>query len=246
MKSIKKILLLFATLPVFASCQSTLEDGYLDFEKLNFSTFSAKQYYSKSLKAEWADFHKKRKSNQKEIYFFQSEADTIDINGSDFRMVKPEFIMFRQTGVGRDNWNDDYNLGFLKNLKFDEVHAITDLKNNLLLISGINEKASKDDLMKFVNSLTKLYGNPTVTSVSSGMSSYDLKKWDFKDKKIVLVSDGKLDHKNLILNEDEKNYIKDFETGKYLSTTIYICKNEYYDVFKKMSTRIGFMTKFEK
>lgn len=242
----KKILILSTFLPLFASCQSNLEDGYLNFEKLNFTTFSAKKYYSKSSKAEWADFYKMKKSNQNEIYFFQSEADTIDISGNGFNVVKPYCIIYRQTGVGRSNWKEDYNVGFFSGLKFDEVHAITDLENNLLLISGIDDKVTKENLEKFITELTKLYGNPTMTNISSGMSSYDLKKWDFEDKKIVLVSDGKLDYKNVILNENQKKHIQDIESKKHTAATLFICKNEYYDVFKEMTMRVGFMNKFEK
>jgi hypothetical protein len=242
----KKILILFTILPLLASCQSSLEDGNLDFEKLNFATFNAKKYYSKSLKAEWADYHKMRKGNQKEIYFFQADADTIDINGNDFRIVEPYAITYRQTGVGRSNWDKDYCVGFLKNLKFEEVNAITDLKNNLLIISGEADSIKTENIEKFSNELTKLYGNPTVTNVSSGMSSYDIKKWNFKDKIIALVSDGKLDYKNVILNENQKKYIKEIESRNHTSVSLFICKNEYYDVFRKMSMRTGFMTKFEK
>ena len=242
----KKILTLILILPLLASCQSSLEDGNLDFEKLNFATFNPKKYYSKSLKAQWADYHKMRKSNQKEIYFFQADADTIDVEGKDYRIVEPYAIAYSQTGIGRSNWNKDYCVGFFKNLKFDEVNAITDLKNNLLIISGTTGSIKIEIIEKFSSELTQLYGNPILTNVSSGMSSYDIKKWNFEDKIITLVSNGKLDYKNVILNENEKKHIKEIESRNHTSATLYICRNEYYDVFSKMSMRTGFMTKFEK
>jgi len=242
----KKILTLILIFPLLASCQSSLEDGNLDFEKLNFATFNSKKYYSKSLKAEWADYHKMRKNNQKEIYFFQADVDTIDVEGKDYRIVEPYAIAYSQTGIGRSNWNKDYCVGFFKNLKFDEVNAITDLKNNLLIISGTTGSIKIEIIEKFSSELTQLYGNPILTNVSSGMSSYDIKKWNFEDKIITLVSNGKLDYKNVILNENEKKHIKKIESRNHTSATLYICRNEYYDVFSKMSMRTGFMTKFEK
>jgi len=245
-KQMKKILLLFTILPFFASCQSSLEDGNLDFEKLNFGRFNTKEYYSKSLKAEWTDYHKMRKSDLKEIYFFQADADTIDVDGNDFRIVEPYAITYRQTGIGRSNWNKDYCVGFFKNLKFDEVNAITDLKNNLLIISGTTDSIKTEIIEKFSTELTQLYGNPVLTNISSGMSSYDIKKWNFEDKIIALVSDGKLDYKNVILNESQKKYIKEIESRNHTSATLFICRNGYYDVFTKMNMRTGFMTKFEK
>ena len=245
-KQMKKILLLFTILPFFASCQSSLEDGNLDFEKLQFGRFNAKEYYSKSLKAEWADYHKMVKSNQKEIYFFQSDADTIDVDGNDFRIVEPYAITYRQTSVGRRNWNKNYSVGFFKNLKFDKVNTITDLKNNLLIVSGETDSVNTENIEKFSTELSKLYGSPTITNVSSGMSSYDIKKWNFEDKIIALVSDGKLNYKNVILNENQKKYIKEIESRNHTSASLFICRNGYYDVFSKMSMRTGFMTKFEK
>lgn len=78
------------------------------------------------------------------------------------------------------------------------------------------------------------------------MSSYDIKKWNFEDKIIALVSDGKLDYKNVILNEDQKKDIKEIESRNHTSATLFICRNEYYNVFSKMSSSTGFMVKFEK
>ncbi|USL95203.1 hypothetical protein D1J36_007940 [Riemerella anatipestifer] len=242
----RTILILFVIFPLLASCQSSLEDGNLDFEKLNFDTFNTRKYYSKSLKAEWADYHKMRKSNQKEIYFFQSESDTIDIDGNDFRIVEPYAIIYSQTGIGRSNWNKDYCVGFLKNLKFDEVNAITDLKNNLLMILGETGSIRTEDIEKFSMELTKLYGNPTLTNVSFGMSSYDIKKWNFEDKIISLVSFGKIDYQNVILDENQKKYIKEIESRNHTFATLFICRSGYYDVFRKMNTRKGFMVRFEK
>lgn len=242
----EKILTLIIILPLFESCQSSLEDGNLDFEKLNFATFNSKKYYSKSLKAEWADYHKMRKSNQKEIYFFQADADTIDVDGNDFRIAEPYAITYSQTGTGRRNWNKDYCVGFFKNLKFEEVNAITDLKNKLLIISGTTESIKTANIEKFLTELTKLYGNPTSTNVAAGMSSYDIKKWNFEDKIIALVSDGKLDYKNVILNGDQKKKIKEIESRNHTSATLFICRTEYYKVFSKMSRSTGFMVKFEK
>lgn len=45
------------------------------------------------MKAEWTEYHKMRKSNQKEIYFFQADVDTIDIDGNDFRIAEPYAII---------------------------------------------------------------------------------------------------------------------------------------------------------
>ncbi|WP_346986207.1 hypothetical protein [Chryseobacterium sp. POE27] len=126
-----------------------------------------------------ADYHKMRKSDQKQIYFFQADADTIDVSGNDFKNIEPYAITYRQTGIGRRNWSEDYSVGIFRNLKFDEVNAITDLKNNLLLISGTTDSVRIENIEKFIKELTKLYGNPTVSNVASGMSSYDLKKVGF-------------------------------------------------------------------
>lgn len=47
----------------FTSCSSQvyLEDGNFNLEKINLSSFNAKEFYSKSLIAEWSDYHKKKK-----------------------------------------------------------------------------------------------------------------------------------------------------------------------------------------
>lgn len=240
----KKIVTLILILNLSASCQSSLEDGNLNLEKLNFSTFNAKKYYSSSLNAEWADYHEMKKNNQEEIYFFQAETDTIDIDGDHYNVIEPYAINYRQTTIGSLNWNTDYCVGFFKNLKFESINAVTDLNNNLLIISGTTDSVGTIDVEKFSTELTKSYGKPTLTYVSSGLSTYDMKKWNSGDKVITLVSNGKLSYQNAILDSNEIKLFNEIENRRHTSATIFICRNEYYDVFNKMSTRIGFMTLF--
>lgn len=245
-KQMKRVVVIFALVALVVSCQSKLADGYLNVEEVNFASFSAKKYYSDALKAEWSDYHKKRKSSEEAVYFFQAEVDTIDQSGSNFQREALYCLTYNQTGIGRSNWETGYNVGFFRNLQFDDINAVTDLDDTLLLLSGKIDSISKVDLAKFVTAITETHGSPTEVTNKSGMSSNNLKKWDFKDKKLVLVSDGKLDYQNVVLDEEQKKFIAEVESRNHTAATVIICRNEYYDVFKNMSSRSGFMTYFEK
>lgn len=248
MKMIRKKLLLLAliSLTTFCYCQRQLEAGGLDVEKVNFNSFNAKTFYATALKAEWSDYHKKRNAGVKPIYFFRAETDTIDRTGQNFNIDTAFAIQYRQTGIGRSGWEKDYSAGFFRNLKFNEINAITDLDNNLLLLSGATDRIEPEKLDSFIVELNKAFGNAYLTDLSKGLSSYQLRKWELEDRIIVLASAGVIDYKGLVLTEKEKAFIKSIENDNFLSATLFSCRKDVYDTFKQMSMRTGFMTSFEK
>jgi len=244
----RKKLLLLALIPLttFCYCQRQLEAGGLDVEKVNFNSFNAKTFYATALKAEWSDYHKKLNAGEKPIYFFQAETDTIDRTGQTFDIDTAFAIQYRQTSIGRSGWKKDYSVGFFRNLKFNEINAITDLDNDLLILSGTTGKIEPEKVNSFIAELNKTHGDANLTDLSSGFSSYELRKWELEDRIIVLVSAGVIDYRGVILTEKEKESVKKIETDNLQSATLFSCRKDVYETFKQMSMRTGFMTSFEK
>ena len=243
MKTSLTLLLIF--IATTSSGQVYLEDGNFNLKDLDFNTFNSKEFYSKQSKAEWAEYHKKRKSDVSPIYFFQSEADTININGSNFEVENPYAIQYRQTAVaGSNTWDERYNIAFYDAIEFDELNVLTDLENNLILVSVSAEKVANQKISTLINALNREYGPFKLAESSVGFSRYSNRKWILEDKIISLVSDAKIDFKNVVLSDEAKKDI--YKNSAHLNAVyLFICKKVYYDQIKNMSTRIGFMSKFE-
>ena len=237
------LLFLFLT---SCSSQVYLEDGNFNLEKINLSSFNAKEFYSKSLIAEWSDYHKKRKNNVSPIYFFQTDTDTIDGGGNSFRIDTPYAVTYMQSGrAGGNTWEKDYCLATYSSLKFDELNAVTDLNNNTILVCAYAEESKKTDIKNIIKGLNNKYGAFKLSESSAGFTTSSVRKWDAGDVIISMVSDVIVDFKNVILTEKEKEEIAKIESEKMSSVYLFFTKKEYYNKIKEMDTRIGFLTSFE-
>lgn len=231
---------------ISCSNQVYLEDGNFNLEKTNLSSFNSKEFYAKSSKAEWTEYHKKRKSNVTPIYFFQTDIDTIDNNGNDFQIDNPYGIVYRQSGVGGANtWEKDYCIAQYNTLKFEELNALTDLKNKSILLCAYTEQAEKIEIENTIKKLNNKYGNFTISESSAGFTNSKVKKWDTGDVIISLISDVEIDFKNVVLTKKEKKEVLEIESKKLNSVYLFFCRKEYYEQIKEMKTRIGFMSSFE-
>lgn len=247
--SFKKYLLTSLLVSSLSSCQSnsTLEDGNLNLEDISFGSFNTKKYYEKSMKAEWSEFHKKYKEGVSPIYFFQSEADTVDASGSNYQMGKAYAIMYHKSGSGGMNsWAKDFNLSFFKNLKFVELGAITDVDNKLLMIASPSEKLKKTEVANFILTLDKQYGSAKLNVLPKSFYDTEIRKWILKDRVITLISSGNY----RLINDDslkdvQKKYMSEKVQSDRTDATLYITKKDYDEIFSKMSTKMSFLVGYQ-
>ncbi len=225
------------TVLILSSCYNQPEflgEKTFDLEQLSFN-FNARKFYSKTINESWTSYYKAlRKNSDTIIQFYNTIVDTVDSTGFNSYTNSPFAIQYNNRGLSLE---DNFITASFEGLDFLELNAMTDLNNNLMLISAYNDSISTKKMMSTIKILNKKYGHFELTKSRAGFTKYSNKTWLTKDRVIQIVSDAQPDFSGVILSKKQKGESMEIINKKLTNVHLFICKKKYVDKIKGKMTQ---------
>lgn len=211
-----KIVTIIIGLLFLNSCQSQKYDhGVFDLNKLTFN-LNVDKFYSKS-------------QDRKNIKFTSGkqyvEKDTITEYDLDWSGSREKIVGFQYNVKG---YSPEDSVAVFKGIFFSRMAAMTDENNSLMLVNAVCT-IDNDHYGEFIKGLVKEYGRPEINNEIRGFVKTKRLTWRLKDRVVKIVSEGEYDFDNehSLLNEKDKEFIKDVHKSTINETLLFICNSKY-------------------
>jgi hypothetical protein len=211
-----KIVTIIIVLLSLSSCKGQEYDhGIYDLNKLTFN-LNVGKFYSKS-------------QDRKNIKFTSGkqyvEKDTITEYDLDWNGNRAKIVGFQYNVKG---YSPEDSVAVFRDVYFSRMAAMTDENNSLMLVNAVCD-IDNNEYGKLIHRLINEYGKPEIATDIRGFVKTKSFTWRLKDRVVKIVSEGEYDFDNqhALLNEKDKEFIKDVHKSTINETLLFICNSNY-------------------